>query len=35
MKRAGKPEMERCIQERYDRGGAERGQRRQQGSIGK
>ena len=32
-KRAAKPKMERCMQERYDRGGAERGQRNKQGGM--
>ena len=32
-KRAAKPKMEKCVQKRYDRGGAERGQRNKQGRM--
>ena len=32
-KRTAKPKMERCIQERHDRGGSERGQHDKQGSV--
>ena len=32
-KRTAKPTMERCMQERHDRGGSERGQHDKQGSI--
>ena len=32
-KRAAKPKMERCMQERHDRGGVERGERNKQGSM--
>ena len=33
-KRVNKPKLERCVQERYDRGGAERGQHNKQGTEG-
>ena len=33
--RADKPKMERCMQERHDRSGAERGQHDKQGSMEK
>ena len=32
-KRTAKPKMERCMQERHDRSGAERGQHDKQGSM--
>ena len=32
-KRMAKPKMERCMQERHDRSGAERGQHDKQGSM--
>ena len=32
-KRAAKPKMERCVYERYDRGGVERGQRNKHGRM--
>ena len=32
-KREAKPKVERCMQEKYDRGGAERGQHNKQGSM--
>ena len=32
-KRTAKPTMERCMQERHDRGGSERGQHDKQGSM--
>ena len=34
-KRVTKPKMERCLKERYDRGGTESGQRDKQGSMEK
>ena len=33
--RVTKPKMERCLKERYDRGGTESGQRNKQGSMEK
>ena len=32
-KRGGEAKMKRCVYERYDRGGVERGQRNKQGSM--